>query len=126
MKWNTNWKKTSKPGKKRKYAYNAPKHAARSLVSAHLTKTLKKKHGTRSFPVKKGDKVKIMRGDFKGTEGKIEKVIYKAKKIIIDKIKIEKKDGTKTSRPVDPSKVEITEFNMEDKKRSKALERRKK
>ncbi|MBR9678373.1 MAG: 50S ribosomal protein L24 [Nanoarchaeota archaeon] len=126
MNWNKNWKKSGKPTKKRKYARNAPEHVTRKLMSAHLSKPLAQKHGTRSFPPRKGDKIKIMIGDFKGTTGKIEKVLYKKRKVLIDKIKISKKDGTKTSRPIDPSNLMIIELNLEDKKRSRAIERRKK
>lgn len=126
MKWNKKWKKTAQPTKKRKYQRNAPLHAAKKMVSAHLSPELRKKYGTRSFPVRSGDKARVMRGDYKGTEGEVKKVDYKDKNVVIDKMKIKKKDGTKIDKPVHSSKIMITELNLDDEKRVQALKRRKK
>ena len=65
------WKASRKPKKQRKYQYNAPLHIRNKLVSSRLSKELAKKYGARNITLKKGDKVKIMRGQFSGKTGKV-------------------------------------------------------
>ena len=57
--------------KKRKYLANAPLHLRHKFLSANLNKKLRGKYGTRNVPLRKGDTVKIMNGEFKGKEGKV-------------------------------------------------------
>ncbi|MCD6381372.1 MAG: 50S ribosomal protein L24, partial [Candidatus Aenigmarchaeota archaeon] len=65
-KFSKKWVSSKEPRKQRKYRYNAPLHIRQKLVSAHLTKELRNELGIRSLPVRKNDRVKIMRGKFKG------------------------------------------------------------
>jgi large subunit ribosomal protein L24 len=77
--------------------------------------------------VRTGDKVRILRGQFKGREGKVESVSVKDSKIFIAKIETLKKDGaTKVPYPVDASNVVIVEFDATDKRRNEALKTEKK
>ncbi len=87
-------------------------------------KIIIKKYKKRNIPLKKGDKVKIIRGQFKKKEGKIEKALLKKSKVYIENIQVTKRDGTKTYYPINPSNVIITELNLTDKKRKKILERK--
>ena len=66
--------KSKKPRKQRKFLKLAPLHIRRKMIAAHLSKELREKYKRRSIPVRKGDEVKIMRGEFKGMIGKIVKV----------------------------------------------------
>ena len=93
-------------------------------MSANLSKELRKKYGKRNIPVKKGDKVIILRGKFKKKIGKINKVDLKKRKIYIDGIESVKKDGTKAFVPIVPSNVQIQEAILDDKKRKKLIERK--
>lgn len=120
----SSWNSSKQPRKQRKYRYNAPLHVKQKLDSSHLSKELKEKHGKRSIQPKKGDKVKIMRGQFKGKEGKIEKIDLKAGKVFITGIELVKKDGTKLLYPLNATNLMVQELNLEDKKRVKALERK--
>ena len=122
-KWSKSWISSKKPRKQRKYRYNAPLHIRQKMVSAHLSKELIKKYKKRSFPIKKGDKIKIMRGQFKKKTGIIDRVDLKKLKVYIDTVFITKRDGTKAFYPIYPSNLSITELNLSDKKRKKALER---
>ena len=63
---------SKQPRKQRKALYTAPLHKRHNLMSAHLSEQLKEEFNRRSFPVRKGDEVLIVRGDFKGTEGTVE------------------------------------------------------
>ncbi|MBC8444137.1 50S ribosomal protein L24 [Candidatus Woesearchaeota archaeon] len=119
------WKSSKKVKNQRKYRKNAPLHLKRKLMSAHLSKELKEKYNKRSAKMKKGDKVKIMRGSFKGKTGIIEKVETKREKIYVTGIEIIKKDGTKRLTPIAPSNLLITSLDLEDKKRISSLERKK-
>ena len=68
------WLFSTQPRKQRKYRYNAPLHTRGKFLSVKLSKELAKKHGVRSLRVRSEDKVLITRGQFKGTNGPVEKV----------------------------------------------------
>lgn len=121
--WSKHWKSSKKPRKQRKYVYNAPKHIRHKFLSANLSKELRKKHGIRSFPVRTGDEVEVMRGSFKKKTGKISKVDLKKIKVYIDGITRKRVDGSDVQVPIHPSNLRIINLNLEDKKRLKALRR---
>ena len=124
MDFKKNWIKSKQPRKQRKYRATVPLHIKHRFMSVHLSKELKEKHKKRSIEVRKGDKVKILRGDFKGKIGSIEKVDIKKEKVFIMGIEVIKKDGTKKPQAITPSNLLITSLNLEDKKRQKSLERK--
>ncbi|MCP3681145.1 MAG: 50S ribosomal protein L24 [bacterium] len=126
MDFSTTWKSSKKPGKQRKYRYNAPLHVKQKLMGAHLSKDLRTKYGKRTVRVKKGDTVKVLRGKFKGKSGKIERIDLKSSKIYITGIDVTKRDGTKAFCSIDPSNVIITELDLDDKKREKSIKRKQK
>jgi large subunit ribosomal protein L24 len=125
-KFSLKWNKSIKPNKQRKYRFNAPLHIKGKFLNAHLSGELRKKYSRRSLRLRKGDKIKVMNGRFKKEEGRIEKVELKKSRIYVDKIKITKKDGTKTSYPLKPSNVMIVELNLDDRKRIAKLKGEKK
>jgi large subunit ribosomal protein L24 len=116
--------KTTKPGKQRKRLYQAPINERYRRFSAPLSSKLKESHSTNSVPVRKGDTVMIMRGDRKGSEGKVTQINRKKYRIFIEGATREKVDGTTTFIPIHPSKVMITRLNLDDKWRKKILERK--
>jgi len=120
-KFSTAWKSSKQPRKQRKYTHNAPSHIKSGFLGSHLSKELKKKYNKRSIRVKKGDKIKIMRGKFKGKTGKVENVDVKRSLIYVEGIQISKKDGTKTKQGFHSSNMLITELNLDDKKRVNKL-----
>jgi len=90
-------------------------------MSAHLSPELREKYKRRSFPVRVGDKVKIMRGEFKGVEGKVIRVDRERQMVYIENVTIKKADGSSVNRPIHVSNVMITELNLDDPYRKKAL-----
>ncbi|OYT43580.1 50S ribosomal protein L24 [Candidatus Bathyarchaeota archaeon] len=116
--------KTKKPGKQRKRMYRAPHHRRGRYLSAPLSSELKEKYGVNAMPVRRGDTVKVMRGDHKGFEGKVIRVNRKNFRIFIEGITREKADGTTVPVPIHPSKVEILSLNLDDDWRKRILERR--
>ena len=119
--FSNSWKSSILPRKQRKYAYNAPLHIRGKFVRSMLSKELRKKYEIKTLRTKKGDKVKILRGQFKGKTGKVDKVNIKRSKLYIENIEVLKKDGSKTIYPINPSNVVIIELDTEDKKRMKRL-----
>lgn len=101
-------------------------HTKQKFLAATLSKDLRKKYGFRSIGVRKGDKVKIMRGQFKKKTGKIIRADLKKTKVYVEGIEHLKRDGTKAACPLHPSNLMIMDLNLEDKRRKKILERKKK
>ena len=116
------WISSKQARKQRKYRYNAPLHLRHKLISANVNKELRSKYG-RSIPLRKGDKVKVMRGKLRGKEGKVDKINLKKLRVSIEGIQKQKKDGTKVNLYFNPSKLQIKELNLEDKERVKAIEK---
>lgn len=119
------WKSSKQTRKQRKYRYNAPIHTKRKFINAHLSKELRSKYNKRSIGLKRGDKVKIMRGQFKGKTGKVERIDIERLCAYITGIEVIKKDGTKTLFPLNPSNLLISELTIDDKKRQQILDRKK-
>ncbi|HKL24271.1 MAG TPA: 50S ribosomal protein L24 [Candidatus Nanoarchaeia archaeon] len=114
-----NWKSSKQPRKQRKYSANAPLHLRKNFVSVNISKELRKKHNKRSLPLRKNDYVKIMRGKFKGKKGKVLNINSAERKIEIEKIHLDKRDGSKANAKFKPSNLQITELNMDDARRLK-------
>jgi len=91
------------------------------MFSAPLSPSLKATHNVKSLPVRMGDSVRVMRGDRKGLEGKVAKVDRKKYRINVEGITREKVDGTAIQIPIHPSKVMITNLNLDDKWRRESL-----
>ena len=118
-------KPVTKPTKQRKLLYQAPDHIRYKHFAAALSSKLKAAQGFNALPVRSGDTVKIMRGDHKGFEGKITRVDRQKYRIFVEGLTSEKVDGTAVFVPIHPSKVMITNLNLEDKWRKAILERKK-
>jgi len=118
------WISSKAPRKQRKYRYNAPLHLKHKMVAAHLSEELRKKYKKRSFAVRVGDKVKIMRGEFKGTIGAVEEIDTKRMKVKVAGAERQKGTGQPARKyPLDPSNLKIIELDLKDKERKAALER---
>lgn len=116
--------KSKKPSKQRKALYQAPLHKRQKLVAAHLPKALRKQFGRRSLSVRKGDEVRVMRGKFKKSSGKVSKVDLKKFKVYIEGIKRKKISGEEVQVPFHPSNLLIVNPVMEDPERKKIFERK--
>jgi large subunit ribosomal protein L24 len=56
-------KPVTNPSKQRKMVFRAPDHRRQKLFASPLSPEQKAAHGIRTIPVRKGDTVRIMRGD---------------------------------------------------------------
>jgi large subunit ribosomal protein L24 len=118
-KFSKTWVASKQPRKQRKYLANAPNHLKRKFMGAMLDKPLKAKHGFRNIEVRKGDEVKVMRGKFKGKQGKVGTVEIVRTRVAIDGIQKTKKGGDKINVWFHPSSVKIMVLNLDDARRLK-------
>lgn len=102
--------------------YTASQHLLSKQLGSHLAKDLKEKYHCKSLRVVEGDGVKVLRGEFKGIEGKVTRVSTEKRGIAIEGIKREKLKGGNVDIYIHPSNVIITSLNLEDKWRQNRLE----
>jgi large subunit ribosomal protein L24 len=100
---------------------HVPKHVRDAMIGATLADTLRQQYGRRSARVTKGDSVKVLRGEYSGIEGKVEKVNTKRGTLAIEGIQREKVRGGNVKVQIHASNVMIIAFNLDDKYRKNKL-----
>jgi large subunit ribosomal protein L24 len=110
-----------RPSKQRKKIYDAKGQSLRKLLAASLSEDLQVSQGRRSYPVRKGDTVKILRGDYAGVEGKVNDIDTRGQRLFVEGVTREMTSGTSTNVSVHSSKVMITKLNFDDKWRSESI-----
>lgn len=113
---------TSQPRKQRLQRATAPHHVARKQMASHLSEELLLKYNRRSLTVIKGDEVKVLRGDFAGTSGRVLEIDASGRKVTVQGVINKKADGTEVARPIDPSNLLLVKLNLEDQRRRARLE----
>lgn len=116
--------KSKKARKQRKFLYEAPLHLRRKMIASHLSKELREKYKRRSLTLRVGDEVEIMRGKFKGKQGKVVKVDTKKYRVYVEGITIKKTSGEEKLFPLHPSKLKIINLNLDDEWRKKIIGRK--
>jgi len=111
--------KTKNPSKQRKRNYKAPLHAKRKLLVAPIDKKLFEKVNKKKITVRKGDTVKILRGNHKGKSGIVEKVDYDKVRVFIKDIVNKNTRGQEKLIPFVASNLIITDLFLEDSRRIK-------
>lgn len=106
------------PKKQRKQVHAAPIHANKNRLKCRLDEFLQEEFGLRSLVVKKGDLAKIMRGQFRDTEGKVVRVDYADICVYLDNATVTKADGKEASVPVHPSNLMLVKLEMDDERKS--------
>ena len=92
--------------------FNAPSHLRYKLMSANVSDELKQKHGVRSLPVRREDTVRIVRGSFKGTEGKVSTVYRRRWCLYIEKVSKNRKNGATVRVPINASNCVLTKLKL--------------
>lgn len=98
-------------------------------ITIHLSKDLIGKYGIKRFPIRKGDTVRVIKGDAEkeeklntvGKEGKVIKVIKDEGKIVVENLNIAKSDGKMKPKKFEPSSLIIVKVNLEDRIRKAKL-----
>src|SRR5437773_9658188 len=83
---------STQPRVQRKRAAHAPLHVKRILTSSHLAEEVHAKAKgrlPRALPVRKGDTVRVMRGGFRGREGKVVSVDRVHGTVVVEGIRSE-------------------------------------
>ena len=112
-----------KPTKMRnRMIYQATFQTKSKQLGSALSKDLHKKYGKRSVRVVKGDSITILRGEFKGVDGKVAKVDTSKNSVAIEGVKKEKTKGDKFDVYIHTSNLVVTSLNTEDKWRIRKLE----
>jgi large subunit ribosomal protein L24 len=118
-------KKTSPkaPRKQRRIVHEAPLHANKRRLKCHLDEFLQEEYGLRALVVKTGDLVRILRGQFRDTEGKVIRVDYADARVYLDSASITKSDGKEVNVPVHPSNLMLVKLELDD-ERKKIIEKK--
>lgn len=87
-----------------------------------LSTELREKYKRKTVRPREGDSVRIVRGEFKGIEGKVTKVSPHDGTLNVEGVTREKQKGGTSSVPIPSSNVLITAVFMEDKVRKNRLE----
>ncbi|CAI6002824.1 unnamed protein product [Closterium sp. NIES-65] len=109
--------------KSRKAHFTASSSERRIIMSSSLSSELRNKYNVRSVPIRKDDEVQVVRGTYKGREGKVVQVYRRKWVIHIERITREKVNGATVNVGVHPSKVVITKLKL-DKDRKALLDRK--
>ena len=97
------------------------RHQRDKMVGATLADGLRQQYGRRSVRVIEGDSIRVMRGEYKGVEGKVERVNTENGTLEIEGVQREKVKGGQVKVPIHASKVMITNLKMDDKYRQTSL-----
>jgi large subunit ribosomal protein L24 len=114
---------SASPRKKRKRLHEMHLHQKAKLVRAHLSKELRKQLGKRSIRVKKGDKVKILRGRFKGVSGKVVEVDLRDARVFVEGAIVKNQRGKEKFFPIPASKLLVLELEKRQLKQKKMGEK---
>ncbi|MHA1965010.1 MAG: 50S ribosomal protein L24 [Candidatus Thorarchaeota archaeon] len=106
------------PRKQRRRVRNAAMHERKNLLKCRLDEFLQEEHGLRSLVIKKGDLVRIMRGQFRDTESKVTSVSYKKGVVYLDNTTITKADGKETAVPIHPSNLMLVKLEMDEERQT--------
>jgi len=112
---------STRPGKQRKTRYSAHSWQKHKLLAAPLSTELRTTYGRRSIPVRTGDTVRVVRGDFSGVEGKVSDIDTERQRLFVEGMTREKVAGTSEKVSVHCTKVKITKLNLDDKWRADSL-----
>lgn len=115
---------SSLPKVQRKRHFAAPMHDRRRRLGAALSEVLRKSLGVRTLSLRKGDTVKIMRGDHKGKIGKITEVDSEKYKVYIEGVTTKRSDKSDRKVPIHASNVMITDASTSDKFRVAVKEKK--
>lgn len=97
------------------------KHKRDKFLGANLSVNLREQHNMRSMRVIKGDTVRILRGEYAGIEGKVEKVNTVRSTLSIEGVQREKIRGGNVKVQVHASNVQIISLNTDDDYRLKGI-----
>ncbi|MBD3404886.1 MAG: 50S ribosomal protein L24 [Candidatus Lokiarchaeota archaeon] len=106
------------PRKQRRFLHKSSIHEHKKLLRCRLDEFLREEYGMRSLTVKKGDLVRVMRGQFRETEGKIVRIDYSKALVYLDNATTTKADGKEVQIPIHPSNLMLVKLELDDDRRA--------
>ena len=106
--------KSKQPRKQRKALYKFKNHQRSKLLTVRVADFVREEYGIKTLPLRVGDGVRIIRGEFKDFEGEIIE-ITKNLRAKIKEASFDKADGTQFHPAIHISKMVITKFAKEKK-----------
>lgn len=118
--------KSKQPRKQRKALYNTENHQRSKLLTTRVADFLRDEYGIKKLPLRIGDQVRVVRGEFRDFEGEVIEFAnnqrVKVKECVFDKT-----DGTQFHPSIHISNLIITKFKDErkmDQWRASIIERK--
>ena len=108
--------KSKKPSKQRKALFNVPNHHRSGLLSCRLADFLREEYGIKRLPLRVGDQVRVIRGEYTDFEGEVIEILGKNQRAKIKEAVFEKTDGTQYHPSIHVSKLILTKFIKSGKK----------
>lgn len=108
---------TSKRPSKQRVSRNAALHQRARFLRVTLSKPLRKEMKVRNMRVRKGDTVKIMKGEGIAKTGKVDRVNVEKGRVFVTGFSRKKGNGVEILVPIQPSNLMITELDKTDAKR---------
>jgi large subunit ribosomal protein L24 len=100
------------------------RHLAYKASSVHLSRELRSKYGFRSLPIRAGDRVLIIRGDYKGVEGDVSRVDRAKGRVYVSGVYRENARGEQRLIPIPLSSVILVKIEDKDEWRRRLIERK--
>jgi large subunit ribosomal protein L24 len=102
------------PRKQRRLLRNSPIHSKKRRLRCRLDDFLREEYGLSRIVPKRGDLARIMRGEYRDTEGKVIRVDYSKMRIYLDSASTTKADGKETQVPIHPSYLLLVKLELDD------------
>jgi len=108
-----------KPDTERKRFYTAANHQKTRRMHVHISKELRGKlrRKRRSLLVRKGDRVRLMRGLGKGTSAKVARVSHNKMKVYAEGVTVRTAKGREIMRALQPSNLLLIELEQTKERR---------
>ena len=118
--------KSTQPRKQRKALYNYRNDQRSKLLTTRVADFLREAYGIKKLPLRVGDDVRVLVGEFKDFEGEVITVM-KNQRVQVKECVFDKNDGTQFHPSIHVSKLVITKFGDERKMdpwRARIIERK--
>lgn len=109
------------PGEQRKAMHRAPHHVRRRRFALPLSRELRSRYGRRKLPVRKGDTVRVLAGNYIGREERVAIVDYRHYRLVLDNVTLRKADKKLKQLPLPLGHLMITKLNLSDPWRRRVL-----
>jgi large subunit ribosomal protein L24 len=105
------------PRRQRRLIRRSSIHSHKRLLRCRLDETLREEYGVRSLGLKKGDLVRIMRGQFRDTEAKVQRVDYTKARVMLDAASVTKADGKEARIAMSASNLMMVKLELDDQRK---------